>query len=90
MQAPAIEHEDHINYLEDGYLKHVSGKHVEDRMVEVTAKNPDRSAPEDRASGPTKTHRRGPGCTHEAVRHGDHIDYLVDGACTIRMAIMAR
>ena len=24
-------------------------------------------------------HTHGPGCGHEAVPHGDHIDYLVDG-----------
>ena len=28
--------------------------------------------------GQNKT-RDGPGCGHEAVPHGDHIDYLVDG-----------
>jgi hypothetical protein len=21
----------------------------------------------------------GPGCGHEAIKHGDHIDYIVDG-----------
>ena len=26
-----------------------------------------------------KAHRHGPGCGHEAVPHGDHVDYLVDG-----------
>ncbi len=25
------------------------------------------------------THEHGPGCGHEAVPHGDHLDYLVDG-----------
>ncbi len=24
-------------------------------------------------------HRHGPGCGHEAIRHGDHMDYIVDG-----------
>ena len=24
-------------------------------------------------------HRHGPGCGHEAIPHGDHVDYLVDG-----------
>ncbi|MDO4795919.1 MAG: hypothetical protein Q4A28_08295 [Brachymonas sp.] len=24
-------------------------------------------------------HQHGPGCGHETVPHGDHIDYLVDG-----------
>jgi hypothetical protein len=25
------------------------------------------------------THRHGPGCGHEAVSHGNHVDYLHDG-----------
>lgn len=25
------------------------------------------------------SHVHGPGCGHEAVPHGDHVDYLVDG-----------
>lgn len=24
-------------------------------------------------------HEHGPGCGHEAVQHGDHVDYLHDG-----------
>jgi hypothetical protein len=43
-----FEHEGDIDYLEDGYLKHVSSEHTEDRVVEVTATNPDRCTPEDR------------------------------------------
>jgi len=26
-----------------------------------------------------RTHNHGPKCGHEAVPHGDHVDYLVDG-----------
>jgi hypothetical protein len=33
-----------------------------------------RCTPETRCS-----HKHGPGCWHEAVPHGDHIDYLVSG-----------
>lgn len=47
--------------------------------VEVTERNPDRCSLEHRARGHESTHQHGPGCGHEAVPHGNHIDYLVDG-----------
>ena len=28
---------------------------------------------------PNHTHKHGPSCGHEAVPHGEHIDYLVSG-----------
>ena len=74
-----VEHKGHVDYLENGHLKHVRGEFTDDHVIEVTATNPDRCAPEHRASGHTKAHQHGPGCGHEAVPHGDHKDYLVDG-----------
>ena len=29
--------------------------------------------------GHDASHQHGPDCGHEAVTHGDHVDYLVDG-----------
>ena len=29
-----------------------------------------------------KKHQHGPGCGHTAIKHKDHIDYLVDGSLT--------
>jgi hypothetical protein len=43
-------------------------------VIEVSDTNPVRCTPETRCS-----HTHGPGCGHEQVPHGDHIDYLVDG-----------
>jgi hypothetical protein len=75
----AVRHKDHVDYLENGHLHHVKGERVEEHVLEVTADNPDRCAPEHRASGHEAAHKHGPGCGHEAVPHGDHVDYLVDG-----------
>lgn len=71
----AVRHRDHVDYLQDGRLVHSIGGHEEDHKVEVTDQNPDRCTHEVHGDG----HRHGPGCGHEAVPHGDHIDYLVNG-----------
>ncbi len=34
---------------------------------------------EHECEGHAKSHQHGPGCGHEAVKHGDHSDYLVEG-----------
>lgn len=74
----AIKHEGHTDYLHDGHLHHAHGDHYDEHGIEVTATNP--------ATCMTKTtacddqgHSHGPGCGHEAVPHGDHVDYLVEG-----------
>lgn len=76
----AIQHGDHVCYLQDGQLQHVAedGAVVEHRL-EVTDVNPDSCTGEHDCSGHDENHVHGPGCGHEAVPHGDHIDYLVDG-----------
>jgi len=48
--------------------------HVDEHVIEVSDTNPLRCTPETRCS-----HTHGPGCGHEQVPHGDHVDYLVDG-----------
>jgi hypothetical protein len=75
----AVRHKDHVDYLEDGHLYHLKGDRIEEHVLEVTADNPRRCGPEHRASGHNAAHQHGPGCGHEAVPHGDHVDYLVDG-----------
>ena len=42
--------------------------------IPVGDKNPVNCTPEVHC-----THKHGPNCGHEAVPHGDHVDYLVDG-----------
>lgn len=75
----AIKHGDHIDYLHDGHLHHPHGDHVDEHVLEVTATNPDACTPEHRCKGHASDHQHGANCGHEAVRHGDHICYLVDG-----------
>jgi hypothetical protein len=41
--------------------------------------NPDGCTPDHASSGHAEDHQHGPDCGHEAVQHGDHVDYLVEG-----------
>ena len=75
----AVRHHGHVDYLNDGHLDHPHKGEIEEHVVEVSATNPDRCSVEHRARGHEATHRHGPGCGHEPVPHGNHIDYLVDG-----------
>ena len=75
----AIKHGDHTDYLHDGHLHHAHGDHVHDCTIEVSDANPDKCTPGHNCSAHDKTHVHGPGCGHEAVPHGDHTCYLVDG-----------
>jgi hypothetical protein len=77
----AIRHNGHVDYLHDGHLHHpVDANHgaVEEHRIPVTEKNPAACTP-GFAEGHDDGHVHGPGCGHEAVPHGDHVDYLVDG-----------
>ncbi|MGB7917957.1 MAG: hypothetical protein WCF79_22130 [Rhodomicrobium sp.] len=71
----AVRHGDHVDYLDDGHLHHPHDGHVHEHIIEVSDQNPDRCT-HDASCG---AHRHGPGCGHEAVPHGDHVDYLVGG-----------
>jgi DNA-binding transcriptional ArsR family regulator len=75
----AIQHDGHTDYLHDGHLHHQSGTKVEEHRVPVSSANPASCTADHACSGHDKTHRHGAGCGHEAVPHGDHVDYLVDG-----------
>jgi hypothetical protein len=66
-----VSHENHTDYLnEDGLLDCAEGPHP----VAVSDKNPDRCKPMQ-----SSMHVHATGCGHEKVKHGDHIDFLVDG-----------
>ena len=69
----AIRHDGHIDYLHDGHLHHVHEDHVDEHVIEVNATNPVHCTPETRCS-----HKHDLNCGHEAVPHGDHVDYLVN------------
>jgi hypothetical protein len=70
----AIRHEGHVDYLHDGHLHYMHGDHVDEHAISVSAANPARCTPDIRCS-----HQHGPNCGHEAIPHGDHVDYLVNG-----------
>jgi len=74
----AIRHKGHVDYLSEGHLEHPHGKQNDEHVIEVSERNPDRCSPEHRAAA-AAGHVHGPGCGHEAIPHGDHIDYIVDG-----------
>jgi hypothetical protein len=75
----AVRHAGHVDYLHDGHLHHVGANGVEEHRLEVTAANPDDCTPDHDCGAHDVAHRHGPGCGHEAVPHGDHTDYLVNG-----------
>ena len=75
----AIEHKGHTDYLRDGHLLHPHGDHYDDHVLEVSGANPDRCTKGHACDAHDTTHVHGPGCGHEPVPHGDHVDYLVDG-----------
>ena len=73
----AVKHDGHIDYLHDGHLHHPHAGHVDEHVIEVSATNPDGCTTP--GHGHEAGHVHGAGCGHEAVPHGDHVDYLVDG-----------
>lgn len=76
----AIEHEGHVDFLHDGHLHHpTTGGVIEEHTLPVTAVNPDECTSGHSCGAHADDHQHGPNCGHEAVPHGDHIDYLVDG-----------
>ena len=76
----AIEHDGHVDYLHDGHLHHqTDAGAVEEHSLPVTDTNPESCTPAHTCSGHDSGHVHGSDCGHEAVPHGDHVDYLVDG-----------
>ncbi|WLF83141.1 hypothetical protein [Moraxella sp. ZY210820] len=71
----AIKHGDHIDYLHDGHLHHAHNGHYDEHSLDVNEQNPVECNQQHQCG----SHVHGEGCGHEAVPHGDHIDYIVDG-----------
>ncbi len=74
-----IMHDGHVDYLHNGHLHHLHDGHVDEHMIDITVINPKNCTPEHQCAGHPQEHTHGSGCGHEAVPHGEHIDYLVDG-----------
>ena len=76
----AVSHDGHVDYLHDGHLHHVAKDGaVEEHTLGVTATNPDACTTNHNCGAHAAGHVHGDGCGHEAVPHGDHTDYLVNG-----------
>jgi hypothetical protein len=75
----AIRHEEHTDYVHEGHLHSPRGDHVDECKLGVTAANPADCTPSHACGEHSMGHLHGPACGHEAVPHGDHVDYLVAG-----------
>lgn len=82
-----IQHADHVDYLHDGHL-HAPGHehhhphghdHGHRHALDVSDRNRVDCTPDHDCRAHDPGHRQGPGCGHEAVPHGDHVDFLVGG-----------
>jgi hypothetical protein len=75
----AIRHGDHVDYLHDGHLHREHDGHIDECALEVGSANPAACTPVHACGAHDKGHVHTAGCGHQAVPHGDHVDYLVDG-----------
>ena len=75
----AIQHGDHTDYLHNGHLHRKHGDHFDEHRIEITVRNPSDCTPDHDCSSHDAAHVHGPECGHEAIPHGDHVDFLVDG-----------
>ncbi len=75
----AIMHDGHTDYLHDGHLHHAHGGHVDEHTIGVGAANPAGCTPSYVCTGHAHGFGHGPDCGHDAIPHGDHIDYIVHG-----------
>ena len=75
----AIRHGEHVDYLHDGCLHTPHGDHFDECRIEVSPEHPDACTAGQEAAAHGLVHQHGPGCGHEAVPHGGHLDYLVEG-----------
>ena len=74
-----IEYDGKQCYLHDGHMHYTCGDHLHCTQIEFSAENPDGCTPGHKCSDHDEKHLHGPNCGHEAVPHGDHVDYLVGG-----------
>jgi hypothetical protein len=55
----------------------MSDTHDQRQAIPVSDTNPHECTPDHDCDEHDAGHEHGPDCGHEAVRHGDHVDYLV-------------
>jgi hypothetical protein len=74
-----VQHAGHVDYLHDGHLHHVHEGHIDEHALDVSSSNPADCTATHACGGHDAAHQHLSGCGHEAVPHGDHADYLVNG-----------
>lgn len=74
-----VMHNGHTDYLHEGHLHNVHEGHIDEHLLEVTSKNPANCTPQHVCQGHSLGHQHSLNCGHEAIPHGDHTDYLVEG-----------
>lgn len=72
----AVKHDDHVDYLHDGHLHHMHGDHVDEHVLSDSGKA---SCGSHDCGEHDAGHKHSASCGHEAVPHGDHVDYIVNG-----------
>ena len=75
----SISHNGHTDYLHDGHLHYPHDGHTDEHVLAISDQNPETCTPAHTCSGHESDHVHGPACGHEAVPHGNHVDYLVNG-----------
>jgi len=73
----AIREGGHVDYLHDGHLHALHDDHIDEHQLAVGVANPAGCTPQHACGGHDAAHRHAPGDSHEAMPHGDHVDYLV-------------
>jgi hypothetical protein len=73
-----VKHDGHVDYLHDGHLHHMHDNHIDEHKISEAA-NKTACTPDHKCSDHATEHKHGHSCGHEAVPHGDHVDYLVSG-----------
>ena len=76
---PIVSHEGHQDYAHDGHLHHAHDGHVDEHAIQVSQANPDVCTPAHACSRHAVDHEHGVGCGHQALPHGEHVDFVVDG-----------
>ena len=74
-----IAHGDHKDYVQGGHRDHIADGKAHPHQFEVNEMNPAACTPKHACGAHAADHVHGAGCAHEAVPHGDHTDYVVNG-----------
>ena len=75
----AVLHNGHTDYVHDGHLHSLHEGHVDEHKLNISAGNPADCTDGHDCKAHATEHRHGANCGHDAIPHGDHVDYVVNG-----------